>query len=141
MDIFPTSIGQMVKEGLITTICTVIQENMAYTDLADQAAKLFIKISTEAPEEVLNSPAILTLMQVYDFCEGHAQKKVITLCFNVSRHASSEEQFNNQVMPVLQWIFPKIVVERFGSDQKTSEQVSQIVLNILYSMNNFYSPT
>jgi hypothetical protein len=24
MDIFPTSIGQMVKEGLITTICGVI---------------------------------------------------------------------------------------------------------------------
>ena len=101
MDIFPNTIGQMVKEGLITTISKVIQENMAYTDLADQAAKLFIKISTETPEEMLNSPAIATLMQVYDFCDEHAQKKVITLCFNVSRHANSEEQFNNQVMPIL----------------------------------------
>jgi len=90
---------------------------------------------------VLNSPAILTLMQVFDFCENHAQKKVITLCHNVSRHATSEEQFNNQVLPVLQWIFPKIVVERYGSDQKTSEQVAQIVLNIINSMNNFFSPT
>ena len=35
MDIFPNTIGQMVKEGLISTICNVIQENMQYTDLAD----------------------------------------------------------------------------------------------------------
>ena len=48
----------MFKEGLITTISTVIQENMAYTDLAEQAAKLFIKISTETPDEILTSPAI-----------------------------------------------------------------------------------
>ena len=48
----------MVKEGLITTISTVIQEHMAYTDLAEQAAKLFIKISTETPDEILTSPAI-----------------------------------------------------------------------------------
>ncbi len=73
MDIFPNTIGHMVKEGLITTLSTVIQENMAYTDMADQAAKLFIKISTESPDEMLNSPAIQTLMQVYDFCDTHAQ--------------------------------------------------------------------
>lgn len=35
MDIFPNTIGHMVKEGLITTLSTVIQENMAYTDMAD----------------------------------------------------------------------------------------------------------
>ena len=35
MDIFPNTVGQMVKDGLITTICNVINENMAYTDLAD----------------------------------------------------------------------------------------------------------
>ena len=35
MDIFPSAIGHMVKEGLITTISTVIADNMAYTDLAD----------------------------------------------------------------------------------------------------------
>ena len=58
MDIFPNTNVQMVKDGLITTISTVIQENMAYTDLAEQAAKLFIKISTETPDEVLASPAI-----------------------------------------------------------------------------------
>jgi len=28
MDIFPSTIGQMVAEGLITTITQVIQENM-----------------------------------------------------------------------------------------------------------------
>lgn len=35
MDIFPNTVGQMVKEGLITTVSNVIQENMQYTDLAD----------------------------------------------------------------------------------------------------------
>ena len=69
MDIFPNTVPQMVEEGLITTICTVIQENMAYTDLAEQAAKLFIKISHETPDKVLASPAISTLMQVFDFCD------------------------------------------------------------------------
>lgn len=69
MDIFPNTIGQMVKEGLISTVSAVIQENMAYTELAEQAAKLFIKISTETPDEVLSSPAIQTLLQVYDFCD------------------------------------------------------------------------
>ena len=28
MDIFPNTVGQMVKEGLITTVSNVIQENM-----------------------------------------------------------------------------------------------------------------
>ena len=69
MDIFPNTIPQMVEEGLITTICTVIQENMAYTDLAEQAAKLFIKVSQETPDKVLSSPAVSTLMQVFDFCD------------------------------------------------------------------------
>jgi len=121
MDIFPSAIGQMVKEGLIACISSVIQENMAYTDLADQAAKLFVRISTETPEEMLKSPAISTLMQVYDFCDGHAQQKVIKLCSNVSRHATNEEQFNNQIMPVLQWLCPKVTISRFGSDQKSAE--------------------
>lgn len=66
---------------------------------------------------------------------------MITLCLNVSRQAHSEEQFNNQAMPILLWIYPKIVIERFGSDPKGSEKVSNIVLNIIASMNNFYSPS
>ena len=35
MDIFPTTIPQMVEAGLVTTINNVITENMQYTDLAD----------------------------------------------------------------------------------------------------------
>lgn len=67
MDIFPNTIGQMVSQGLITTICNVLQENMQYTDLAGQAAKIFIRISTETPEELLKSQAIQVLIQTYDF--------------------------------------------------------------------------
>ena len=58
MDIFPTTIGQMVEAGLVTTINNVITENMQYTDLADQAAKIYIKISQETPDKILNSPCI-----------------------------------------------------------------------------------
>ena len=141
MDIFPSAIGHMVKEGLITTISTVISENMAYTDLADQAARLFGRISQETPEEVLKSPAMQTLMQVYDFCDSHAQQKVIKLCANVSRHATTEETFNNQILPVLQWLTPKVVVSRFGSDPKSAEQIASIMLNMVHSLNNFYSPS
>ena len=101
MDIFPSTIGQMVGEGLITTIANVIQENMQYTDLADQAAKLFVRISQETPEETLKSPALLTLMQVYDFCDNHCQQKVLKLAQNVSRVASTEETFTEKVIPVL----------------------------------------
>ena len=67
----------MVNQGLLTTVCNVLQENMQYTDLAGQAAKLFIRISTETPEEMLKSQAITTLIQVYDFCDQHTQQKVI----------------------------------------------------------------
>lgn len=80
-------------------------------------------------------------MQVYDFCDLHCQQKVITLCLNVSRHAHSEEQFNSHAMPILLWIYPKVVIERFGSDPKGSEKVATIVLNIISSLNNFYSPS
>ncbi len=59
----------------------------------------------------------------------------------MSRQAHSEEQFNNQAMPILLWIYPKIVIERFGSDPKGSEKVANIVLNIIASMSNFYSPS
>lgn len=69
MDIFPNTINQMVKEGLISTMNTVIQENMGYTDLASQGAKIFINISHEMPDEMLESGAIQTLLNVYDFCD------------------------------------------------------------------------
>ena len=69
MDIFPNTVGQMLKEGLVSIICQVLQENMQYTDLATTAAKLFQKISEETPEEMLKSPAITTLMNVFDFCD------------------------------------------------------------------------
>lgn len=131
----------MVREGLITTVSNVIQENMQYTDLADQAAKLCIKIAQETPEEMLNSSAIPTLMMVYDFCDSHAQRKVIEICFNCSRHCSSEEQFNEKVMPILQWIYPKVEMSRFMSDQKQSEKVAQIIDNMISATNNFYSPS
>ena len=91
IDIVPNAIGAIVAEGLITTTCQVIQENMAYTDLADQAAKLFIRISHEKPAEMLASPACQTLMQVFDFCDVHCQNKVLELCLTISRHAGSEE--------------------------------------------------
>ena len=100
----------------LSAVSNVIQENMQYTDLADQAAKLCIKVSQETPEEMLNSAAIPTLMQVFDFCDLHAQKKIIDICLNVSRHSSSEEQYNEKVMPILQWIYPKVEVSRFSSD-------------------------
>lgn len=35
----------MVNEGLVSTICNVVTENIMYMDLADQAAKLFVRIS------------------------------------------------------------------------------------------------
>ena len=90
---------------------------------------------------MLNSAAIPTLMQVFDFCDIHAQQKIMQLCLNVSRHCGSEEQFNEKVMPILQWIYPKVEVSRFSSDQKTSEQVATIICNIINSMNNFISPS
>jgi len=68
---------------------------MQYTELAGQAAKLFIKISKELPDEILKSCALSTLMGTFDFFDQHAQQKVLELCLNVSRHASSEDQFNN----------------------------------------------
>ena len=42
-------------------------------------------------------------------------------------------------MPILLWIYPKVVIERFGSDAKGSEKVATIVLNIVSCMSNFYS--
>ena len=114
---------------------------MQYTELADRAAKLFIKISRETPDEILKSPALSTLMGTFDFFDQHAQQKVLELCLNVSRHASSEDQFNNQVLPILFQIKDRVVVSRFQSDQKTSERVATIMLNIITSMNNFYSPS
>ena len=44
-------------------------------------------------------------------------------------------------MPVMQWLYPKVEVSRFGSDQKSSEKVAGILLNMVHSLNNFYSPT
>ena len=141
MDTFPNTIGQMVQEGLITTICTVIQENMQYIDLANEAAKMCIKMSHEKPVEVLDSAAIPTLMQVFDFCDIHVQNKIIDLCHNVSRHCSSDEQYNQKLMPILQWIYPKIEVSKFASDQKQSEKIASIISNMINAMYNFYSPS
>ena len=141
IDIVPNAIGTIVREGLITTTCQVIQENMAYTDLADQAAKLFIRISHETPVEMLNSPALTTLMQVFDFCDIHCQNKVLDLCLIISRHAQSEEMFNSQAMPVLEWVFPRVVISMHGSDQKASERVAKIMQSLVMSINNFYAPS
>lgn len=55
-------------------------------------------------------------MQVFDFCDLHAQNKIIDICLNVSRHSSSEEQYSEKIMPILQWIYPKVEVSRFSSD-------------------------
>ena len=57
-------------------------------------------------------------MMVYDFCDMHAQKKIIDICLNCSRHSSSEEQYNEKMMPILQWIYPKVEMSRFMDDQK-----------------------
>ena len=83
----------MVGEGLVTTISRVVAENMQYPDLAGQAARLFVRISTETPEEVLKSDIFSTLMNVYDFCDSHTQQKVMQMAANVSRVASSEETY------------------------------------------------
>ena len=67
----------MVAEGLVTTTSKVVAENMQYPDLAGQAARLFVRISVETPEEVLKSEIFSTLMNVYDFCDNHTQQKII----------------------------------------------------------------
>jgi len=43
-------------------------------------------------------------------------------------------------MPILQWIYPKLELSPHSSDQKGSEKVATIILNMVTSMSNFYSP-
>jgi len=43
------------------------------------------------------------------------------LTANVSRHASTEETFTEKVLPVLEWVYHKVVISRFGSDTKGAE--------------------
>ena len=44
-------------------------------------------------------------------------------------------------MPILQWIYPKIEVSKFASDQKQSEKIASIISNMINAMYNFYSPS
>ena len=57
------------------------------------------------------------------------------------RNCSSEEVFNDKLVTILQWIYPKLVISNFSSDKKASEQVATILSYILGSLCNFYSPS
>lgn len=141
MDIFPNTIPQMVKEGLVTKACTVIQENIAYTDLAERAVQLFIKIAQETPVEVLDSPAVPTLLQINDFCDSVTQKKIMQLCQNVSLHSQTEEHYNGRALPIVEWLQPRLGITPDPGNEKAAETVASTVLNVVSSMGNFYTPS
>ena len=141
MDIYPQSVQSMISEGLISTMSKVIQNNMAYTDLADQTAKLFDKPSKEAPAQLLNSPAISTLLMVFDFCEKFTQQKILQIILNVSRHTQSVEIFNEFQLPTIEWLAPKLHIDKYLNTPQSVEKVSTSLFNIVLSLQNFFSPT
>lgn len=42
-------------------------------------------------------------------------------------------------MPILEWIYPKLQIVPYMSDQKSAEKVATFLLNVVSSLSNFLS--
>lgn len=78
-------------------------------------------------------PAIKYLMNSSDFYEKNTQDKIVGLIQIVSRQSRSESDFNTYMIPILEWMKPRLDTD----DAKSADLMSTIVTNIVYSVFNF----
>lgn len=63
------------------------------------------------------------------------------IILNVSRHTQSIEIFNERQLPTIEWLAPKLHIDRFLNTSQSVEKVSTALYNIVMSLQNFLSPT
>lgn len=140
MDIYPQSIGNMIKEDLIKHMCDTMEQTMGDTMLAEFCIKTFDKISLENPQAVMKSQAITMSLNMIDFFDVATQAKILTLLLNCCNRAGSEEEFNQYFMNMIPQLCPMLSVHSDG-DQARAEKVSTIFYRMAESFTFFYSPS
>ena len=101
MDIFPTICNNLVNHGAVKCFCEVLEKSMGFMDLNDACIKGLEKISAENPYAILISGALGLCLNMMDFFENTTQKRIIAIMMNISRHAASEQDLNDYLIPVL----------------------------------------
>ena len=118
---------------MITTTANVIEQAMGYQDIADVCAKILNRVALEHLVEVMKCPAIGMLTQMSDFFEKMTQEKILQLIKAVSRSAQSETDFNQYMIPILEWLNMRMGTD----DSQQSENLSNTVITIVFSIYNF----
>lgn len=101
MDIFPTVCGAIVNHGAVKAVAEVLERSMGFIDLNDACVKCMEKISIENPYAILTSGSVGLFLNMMDFFEITTQKKILSMTLNVSRHSASEQDLNDQILPIL----------------------------------------
>ena len=101
MDIFPTICNSIISHGGVKCLCELMERNLGFIDLSEACIKAFDKIAAENPYAILTSGAIGLCLNMMDFFEHQTQKRIIHILMNVCRHAASEHDFDDFIMPLV----------------------------------------
>ena len=74
---------------------------MGFFELTEQIIKALEKCSNESPKAVLQSGALVTLLNTFDFFDNAIRNKILSACYNVVGHSDNENDFNKNVVPLL----------------------------------------
>ena len=101
MDIFPSICNSIISHKGVNSLCDLMERNIGFIDLSESCIKAFEKISNENPYTILTSSAMALSLNMMDFFEYTTQKRIIQILMNVSRHSSSEADFDDFLMPII----------------------------------------
>lgn len=101
MDIYPQHTGYLVSLDFIGAIKETMQESMGYIDLIEQCIKCSERISQEFPRDVLKKGLLQMAFNMIDFFDKSTQTKIMALLLNVSKSSEQEEDFVENLLPVM----------------------------------------
>lgn len=101
MDIFANICNSIVNHGGVKALCDVLERSAGFIDLNEACIKAFEKISVENPASILTSGALCLCLNMMDFFEHTTQKRIIQILLNISRHAASEQDFDDFILPII----------------------------------------
>ena len=140
MDIFPNICNNIVKNGGVKCFAQVLERSMGFIDLNEACIKALEKISIENTHAILTSGAMNLVLNMMDFFEINTQKRIISIILNISRHSATEQDLNDNLLPLLPCLC-MLLHSRGSPDSITKvESVSTIVLRLAESIFRFISP-
>ena len=136
IDIFPAHVGYLVSLDILGAIKEILENPpMELIDLVEQCIKCCERISQDQQRPVLLKGLLEMCFNMIDFFDVSTQNKIINILMNVADRAECEQEFKENLLPVLQRVCEMVSCNY--SEPERVEKLTLILSRIAQSFMHF----